>query len=265
MADARREGLHPQSVRHLRATLRRTLADALREGLVARNVGALSRVPALPHRERTILDAIQARSLIESTRTTRYGPLWTILVTTGLRISEALGLTWSAINMGPAVSERVPGEKPGGPSLTVRHQLARENGEWVRRPPKTAKGRRTIPLTALGVEALRAQRALQDADLGGRPRPIDGLVFTSPAGRPLHETNTLKALYADLAAAGLPKVTQHDLRHSAATVLYGMGVDLETIADMLGHSSSRVTADLYRHRVADLQRSAADRMQEALG
>jgi len=284
--DARGSGLHPQTVRHLRATLRRALADAVRDGLVTRNVGALSRAPVLHRPERPILDANQARILIgvES----RYAPLWTILVTTGLRISEALGLLWSSVELGGNDVQDVelrssdagiggarrrgmraaPGVANRGraqPSLTVRHQLARENGEWVRRPPKTAKGRRTIPLTPLGVEALRRQRAQQDADLGTRPRPIDGLVFTSPTGNPLHETNVVKYLARDLAAAGLPHVTCHDLRHSAATVLYSSGVDLETIADMLGHSSSRVTADLYRHRAANLQADAAARMQEALG
>jgi len=288
----------PRSAAHVRATLRRAFADALRDGVVTRNPGALSRPIRQPHRERTILDANQARILIgvES----RYAPLWTILVTTGLRISEALGLLWSDVDFGgndgslradgdgvrahgglrgattgearlrtggAAGSPGVGGARPhgAGPSITVRHQLARENGEWVRRPPKTAKGRRTIPLTPLGVEAFRRQRAQQDTDLGARPRPIDGLVFTSPTGNPLHETNTLKALQADLATAGLPRVTQHDLRHSCATLLYSMGVPLETIADILGHTSSRITSDLYRHRVAQLQQDAADKLQEVLG
>jgi integrase len=114
------------------------------------------------------------------------------------------------------------------------------------------------------VEALRAQRDQQTLDRKG-VTAIDGLVFTSPTGRPLHETNTLKALYEALAATDLPRVTQHDLRHSCATLLYSMGVPLETIADILGHSSSRITADLYRHRVQELQSAAAAKMQEALG
>ncbi len=240
--------LDPQTVRHVRGTLRRGLADALRDGLITRNAAALSRPSRLPHRERSILDATQARSLIETTRTTRYGPLWTILVTTGLRISEALGLAWSDV---------------APDAITVRLALSREAGEWVRRPPKTAKGRRTIPLTALGVEALRAQREQQRADRG--MASVDGLVFTTPTGHPHHATNLLPRLRADLAAAGLPKVGLHDLRHSAATLLYSMGVPLEVIADQLGHSTVRVTQDLYRHRVPELQRAAADRMQEALG
>lgn len=297
LVEARRR-VGPQSVRHHRSTLRRALSDAVREGLAARNVGQLSAASPVAARERTILDAAGARRLIETTRDTPYGPLWTILVTTGLRISEALGLAWSDVELGgndAAVSGRsvsmgglsgtrrddhelaerghggplrrsLPsGARITGPSITVRRQLARENGEWVHRPPKTAKGRRTIPLTALGVSALQTRRAAQARDMGTRPQPIDGLVFTTSRGQPLHETNTLKALGTALAAAGLPRVTQHDLRHSCATLLYSMAVPLETIADILGHSSSRITGDLYRHRVPELQSEAALRMQEALG
>jgi len=245
--DAERH-LSPQTARHIRATLRRALADAQRDGLVTRNVAALAEAPTLPHTERPILDAAQARILLDSTRGTRYGPLWTILVTTGLRISEALGLAWGDV---------------GRDSITVRHALQRVDGEWVLRPPKTAKGRRTIPLTQLGVDALRAQREQQASDRGATG--IEGLVFTTERGMPHHATNLLPRLRADLAAAGLPRVGLHDLRHSCATVLFGVGVPLPVIADMLGHSTIRVTADLYRHRVPELSRDAAERMQEAIG
>lgn len=242
-------GLDPQTARHVRSTLRRAIADAQRDGLVGRNVAALARPPKLPHRERTILDAAEARQLIDSTRGTRYGPLWVVLVTTGLRISEALGLAWSDVDL-------------GAPAIHVRRTLQRVDGEWQRRPTKTDKSRRSIPLTAIAVEALRAQRAQQDQDRG--TGTIDGLVFTTDRGHPIHATNLLPRLRADLAAAGLPRVGLHDLRHSAATILYSLGVPLPTIADWLGHSTVRVTQDLYRHRVAELQRDAADRLQAAL-
>jgi integrase len=60
-------------------------------------------------------------------------------------------------------------------------------------------------------------------------------------------------------------VTNHDLRHSCATLLYSMGVPLATISDIMGHSSTRVTDAIYRHRVPQLQKEAADAMQRALG
>jgi integrase len=240
--------LDARSVGHLRATLRRALEDARRDSLVTVNVAALAQPPKQQPRERPILDAAQARILLDSTRGTRYGPLWTILVTTGLRISEALGLAWGDVERD---------------SITVRHALQRVDGEWQLRPPKTAKGRRTIPLTQLGVDALRTQREQQASDRGATG--LEGLVFTTERGMPHHATNLLPRLRADLEAAGLPRVGLHDLRHSCATVLFGVGVPLPVIADMLGHSTIRVTADLYRHRVPELARDAAERMQEALG
>lgn len=245
-----RAGVGPRVAFHIRATLRRALEDARREGLVTINAAALARSRAVRVPERVVLDAAQARALIDSTRGTEWGPLWCVLVTTGLRISEALGLAWSDVDLAT-------------PAITVRHTLHRVDGEWQLRPPKTDKSRRTVALTRLAADALRQQRERQAAERGAVG--LDGLVFTTSTGMPVHGTNLLPKLRDALAAAGLPKVSIHDLRHSAATMLYALGVPLPTIADLLGHSTVRVTADLYRHRVAELQRDAADRLQGALG
>ena len=72
-------------------------------------------------------------------------------------------------------------------------------------------------------------------------------------------------LYPILDRLGLPRVTVHDLRHSAATILHANGASIEAIGDMLGHSTTRVTADLYRHRVPELQSDLAERMERAVG
>jgi integrase len=93
----------------------------------------------------------------------------------------------------------------------------------------------------------------------------DGLVFTTPSGLPIHGSNLLPEFRAHLARLGLPKVSIHDLRHSAATVLLAQGVELSTISRILGHSTIRVTADIYAHAVPQLQVEAARKMQEAVG
>lgn len=245
---ATRPGLDGQTRRHIRATLRRALTDAQRGGLVGVNVAGLSRPPRLSARERNVLTAGQARQLLETTRGTRYGPLWALLVTTGLRISEALGLTWADVS---------------SDAITVNRALQRIDGEWRRVPTKTTKSRRTIPLTTLARDALREQRAQQAADAGALL--MDALVFTTERGQPIHATNLLPKLYADLAAAGLPRVTLHDLRHSTATILLEAGVPLPVVSRTLGHSTVRITMDLYVGRIPELQRDAADKMQEALG
>ena len=243
------ESLDPQTTRHHRATLRRALADALRDGLVSRNVAALAEAPPMRKAERTYLSTAQVRTVIEEARDERLWPLWVVIVTTGLRVSEALGLAWSDV---------------GPDTLTVRHQLARVDGRWVRSEPKTRQSRRTIPLTSRAVEALAEQRRRQDAERGEHPRPIDGLVFTTPDGKPIHSSNVLPAWYRTLRRLGLPRVTTHDLRHSAATILLREGVPLPTIAAILGHSTIRVTADLYAHVIEESKVEAATAMQKAL-
>lgn len=257
VGDARRlvsqAGRDPQTARHIRSTLRRALADALREGLVTRNVAALAEPPRMSKPERTVLTADQVRALIEGTREDRLHALWALAATTGMREAEMLALTWDAIDL-------------DGSQLFVEATLHRIDGQWKRRDPKTEKSRRTVPLPPLTVAALREHRRRQleeQAAFGVLGKA--GMVFTTPNGQPIHGPNLSKVLYAHLDRLGLPRVTVHDLRHSAATVWFAAGVPLPVISDMLGHSTIRVTADLYRHRVPELSRDAAQRMQEAVG
>jgi integrase len=68
-------------------------------------------------------------------------------------------------------------------------------------------------------------------------------------GAGLHPRNVTRVLAAILAAAKLPHVRFHDLRHSAASLLIAEGVELVEVSKLLGHSELRVTADLYTHLV----------------
>lgn len=238
-----------QTRRHLRATLRRALGDAIRDGLLLRNPAALAEPAPLDKAERRILSAEDVRLVTYEARDELYWPLWVVIANTGLRVSEALGLAWSDVDL----QRR---------EVRVRVQLARQDGTWVRRPLKTRKSKRTVPLTEDAIEALRVQRERQI--VAQDVRPIDGLVFTTPTGYPVHSSNILPDWYRTLSRLGLPKVTTHDLRHSAATIMFRQGVPIEAIADLLGHSTTRVTADLYRHRVPEVQRSAIDLLAKAI-
>jgi integrase len=90
-------------------------------------------------------------------------------------------------------------------------------------------------------------------------------VFTSPNGHPLHGPNLARLLRRDLAAAGLPVVTLHELRHSCASWWLSLGVDIKTVSVLLGHTDPRITGQLYLHVGDEMKRDAARRMQEAMG
>ncbi len=252
-------GLSPRTAQMARAILRRALADAQRDGLVHRNVAALARAPHVPVRSltagRDYLAAADLRRLVSESRVHPLGPLVTLAATTGLRQGELLGLAWADIDAEAG-------------TLTVRRALARSWTGWELAEPKTAKSRRTINLPAAALTALDRQRALQDAAreaAGDAWQDVDGLAFTDAVGRPLRGPDVTHAFQKLLAAAGLPRIPFHGLRHTYATTALSAGVTLRTVSDALGHSTIAMTADRYAGVTPDQKREAAAAMDRALG
>ena len=98
------------------------------------------------------------------------------------------------------------------------------------------------------------------------PRWVDsGLVFTSTIGTPLEPRNVLRQFKAHLKTAGLPDQRFHDLRHCAATMLIAEGLPISVVSEMLGHSLTSTTMDVYAHVLPIAQRHAADMMERLLG
>ncbi len=67
-----------------------------------------------------------------------------------------------------------------------------------------------------------------------------------------------------LAAAGLPKMRFHELRHSAASLMLAQGLPLRTVMEVLGHSTVTLTANTYSHLLPTLMDEAADAIDRAL-
>jgi integrase len=98
LARKRSAGYSANTVRIIRAVLRRALRQAEREGLVSRNAAALSSAPRVRGDEGRALSVDQAKALLDQVRGTRDEPLLTVMLAFGLRRGEALGLRWSALD-----------------------------------------------------------------------------------------------------------------------------------------------------------------------
>jgi len=250
-------GIAPLTARHVRATLRRALADAVRDGLILRNAAADARPPYVPHRPVSYLEASLVRRLLEATADDEHGPLYALAATTGLRQGELLGLAWPDLDL-----------KAG--TLTVRRSLAKAiGGGWALAQPKSARSRRTIPLPGLARSALlrqqERQRTAREAAGSAWQDRGDGLVFTDAVGRPLRPEGVSLAFQKARQAAGLPAVRFHDLRHSAATLMLAEGIPLAVISEWLGHAGIAITASHYAGIVPELRREAAAAVDRALG
>ena len=82
------------------------------------------------------------------------------------------------------------------------------------------------------------------------------------AGHPMTLHRSFKRSFK---AAGLPDMRIHDLRHTAATLLLGEGVNIKIVSKMLGHANVGITGNLYQHASENMMRRAAKAMETALG
>mgnify|MGYP000890506337 FL=1 len=83
------------------------------------------------------------------------------------------------------------------------------------------------------------------------------LVWHVANGGPISQRNLVRQYKSLLKKAGCPDIRFHDLRHTAASLMISMGVPMKTVQEILGHSSIKVTSDLYTHLSLDAQQVAA--------
>ncbi|MGW7002308.1 tyrosine-type recombinase/integrase [Streptomyces sp. NPDC054933] len=131
---------------------------------------------------------------------------------------------------------------------------------------KTRRSTRRVALPTECVTALRARRAQQKADrlAAGDKWTASDLAFTTRNGTPIEPRNLNRAFEALSRRADIRRVRFHDLRHTCPSLLHEQGADARTIMEVLGHSSIRVTMDIYTFVRLDTQRAAFDRVGGAL-
>jgi integrase len=169
----------------------------------------------------------------------------------GLRRGEVAGLRWCDVDLDNAV-------------IHIAWQLQQRDGDLVVGPPKTAAGQRWVALDSLTVEALRAHRRHQLAELREAGAVDTGYVFTNPAGLPMPPARLSNTFRRLIKVPGLPPVRLHDLRHGAASLELAVGADLKLVSDQRGHSSIVLTADTYVSILPHLVRDVVEDVAQLL-
>lgn len=252
MAEMRKRGLSPNSIRLVRALLRRGLQEAMKAGLVQRNEAALSQAPRVPDPDPDYLTTPQAQALLWVSGKDRLAPFVWLCLFAGVRRGEALALTWQDVDLDRA-------------ELFVRHSLYRHRsapGEvsLQMKLPKSKQSRRLIPLAPPLVEFLRQHRARQAqwAQLEGRPvpTPASPVVATTRGG--WEDPDNASAYLRQIGKRAGIQVSSHKLRRTCATLMLDLGFDMSAVAAVLGHSSVEVTLRHYGFILDRGKRAALD-------
>lgn len=226
---------YPRAGQLMYAMLSVAMTRATRLQLIDRNPMQGVDKPGHSPKETATLTADQLREYLRQARMSDHYPLLLLMAVCGLRRGEALGATWAAIN---------------GSTLHIVQQRQRIPYRGLQtRPLKSKTSKRDIPLP----DAVR--QALTDWP----HRNITGwIVDTTPE-------KLTRAHRAVLAAAQLPPITLHGLRHSMATAMAADGTPIKLLQGILGHSHYQLTADLYAaHIRPEAFRPELDRLSKRI-
>ncbi|MDX3121568.1 site-specific integrase [Streptomyces scabiei] len=179
----------------------------------------------------------------------RLYPLWRLIAFRGTRRGEACGVRW--VDHSAAAQ-----------SLAIATQLVQDGWEIREDAPKTDSGIRLIALDDETHQVLLRHKAgqEQEREAWGDGWQDTGRIFTQEDGSLLHPGKVSDLFERLVAAAGLPPIRLHDLRHVSATLMLAAGVDVKVVSETLGHSDTRITRDIYQAVLDDLARDAAEKV-----
>lgn len=255
-----RDGLAPKSVRNIHGILTKCLSTAVRVGYLRVNPAASVTLPKVVRKEIHPLTDRQVQDFLKAADDDEYGILLKVILFTGLRESEAIGLTWDCIDF-----------KMG--TLKICKQLQKrplKDGGFTFTPLKNNKTRilKPAPFVMKLLERRKCEQAEQRLMAGdlwegwnSAEERKTALVFTSVIGKNLHP-QTVYSHYKKLAAKiGIPESRVHDLRHTFAVLSLQNGDDVKTVQSNLGHATAAFTLDVYGHVSEKMKNDSAARME----
>ena len=213
----------------------------------------------------------EQRNVIVKSAGTEFEAYIYLVLSTGLRIGEATALRWSDIDFEKGmihVRKTLRRTTPAPKNFKFDTSNAKEQkkSQMVFNEPKTSSSRRSLQIQPPVIEAL-VQRAfgqqVKRLEEGSNWNEMD-LVFPNENGLPI-QPGTFRTHYKSfLRSVGIRYIRPHWMRHTFAVTLLSNHATVEQVQQALGHSSSRITKDIYAKDVPTLGHQAIAQMSQML-
>lgn len=248
--------LSAKSIRNIHGILSKCLNVAVEQGLIKSNPCERVTVPKVVKAQIEPLTEDEQKAFLKALKSHRYSVLFTTMLFTGMRISEAIGLTWDCVDFQKG-------------TLKVYRQLQKrlkKDGGYTFAPLKNSKTR-IVQLSPYIIDLLNTHKIDQQAArlaAGELWQGFDNLeeqetafVFTDDLGQHLKQ-DTVRSDFKELC----PDSRVHDLRHTFAVNSLQAGDDFKTVSESLGHATAAFTLDVYGHVSDEMRKQHAARQQE---
>ena len=251
--------LSEKSVEGIHNTLCSILSDAVEEGYLLHNPAWRMYKPQGEKKERPVADEETVQRLIAAleTQSLKYEVYYKLILATGMRRGEACGLRWSDIDW----RQR---------ALHIRRNVVKLSRQPIMvKEPKTRAGVRVVYLSKDMCKLLRAwekECQWEKEQRGDEELTQDDYLFQQSNGDPMVPCTFTYRFKMILRENGLPdNLNVHSLRHTNASMLIAQGVDVRTVAGLLGHAQPSTTLDIYSHAFDKNKRLAGQKLSEAMG
>ena len=238
-------------------TLHKALKNAVKAGLLVRNVSEAVDTPKIQRPEMHVMSETDLHIFLEYAKDTPYYALFYTSLFTGMRRAELLALRWSDVDLELcqlSITRSMQYIASAVPENRIRFK-----------EPKTAKSRRLIALSPSTAITLREHKVKQSElrqSLGYPDLSDSDLVFSHYDGSPLLPNSVTHAWIKLARHCGLQGIRLHDARHTHASLLLKQGVHPKIVQERLGHGSIQITLDTYSHVAPGLQQAAANKFDD---
>ena len=256
-----KEPLSAKTIQNIHAIISKALNVAIDQGMIKSNVAERVTTPRVFQEEVQPLTEEQQKAFLRAIKGHKYEKLYTVILFTGLREGEAVGLSWDCIDW-----------KKG--TLKVYRQLQRNPEMWSEFRYVTLKNNkaRYIKLSPFVLSVLRDQKIKQNLERFAASELWEGFqtekeretyfIFTDKSGKHLNPAPVYENFKKIAAQIGAPKARIHDLRHTFAVNSLQCGDDVKTVQSNLGHATAAFTLDRYAHVSERMAEESARRQQE---
>ena len=229
-------GLSAKSIRQHHAVISNVFKMAYRNNIISVNPIEKVELPKLERFTGKAYTPEEIKSLLSVIQEDKIYPLILTTIIYGLRLSEVTALKWDAVDFKRNTVE-------------IKRTAVKVSTMVLKEKTKNESSHRIYPLTPeikkLFIEQLNKQNKTKELLKSGY---IDeGFVFTNENGSQMLPQSTSRRFKRLLKRYDFPDIRFHDLRHSCASLLINQGAELKDIADWLGHSDIKMTANLYGH------------------
>lgn len=251
------QNLADRTILHHHRLISAILQSAVYDMVIMSNPCSRTKAPRVGRTEAKFLDEFQAEQLLNTVYEKAdhpYDVIIQLILYTGMRRGEALGLEWEDIDFINNV-------------ITIRHtlQYLPEKGVFEEETKNTSS-MRSIKVGQDLIDILNDFRDWQDGEReqAGEFWTESGKIFTAKDGRPINPGTVTSWFHNFVEANDLPPISIHGLRHTNASIMISSGVPITTTAKRLGHSTSATTSKIYAHAIASADAAAASAIQAVI-